>query len=273
MSNLNPVLLTSKEVYLNEVSAPVVVFDSNQTPELTLYATENTSGKLIIFVKGHENLNVNFIAQPYSNYSLLWIYDEAGESLVVENIELQAGAELKYYIAEVSQHQVKRQTEVHLIGAGANLEFKSASIATAIIEWQQHVVHHAQNTYAFVQNYGMVYENAQFLLDVKSHILKGMKRSETHQQNRIMNMNEKPRARVFPQLIIDENDVKASHAATVGQPDPNEIYYMQSRGLPYSEAIRLLSLGYIMPVLEIVKDEALFESLRVLFEEKVLAHA
>ena len=273
MSKLKPVLIDSTEVFLDTIKDQVLVFNSDLTPSLKLIASQNTEGKLIIFIKGNQNLDLNFEAQPHSNYSILWIYDETKESRVQETIEVQEGADLKYYVAEISQHDVLRNTEVKLTGRHANFELRTASIATAIIEWKQHVVHEATNTIAFVQNYGMVYQKAQFLLDVKSHIIKGMKRSETHQQNRIMNMNDNPRARVFPQLIIDENDVKASHAATVGQPDPNEIYYMQSRGLPYGDVIRILSMGYILPVLEIVKDEELYDALRSLFEEKVLVHA
>lgn len=272
MSNLNPRLITADTLYTEQLTDRIIQLDTDLQQELNVHLSENTQGHLIVFVKGNHNITLNVIAQPYSSYSILWIYDESHEYKVNERVELTEGSSLEYYIAELSHQNVTRKTEVKLTGRHSTFNLRSASVVSGIIEWNQQIVHHATNTYAAVQNYGMVYSNGQYLLDVQSHILKGMKKSETHQQNRIMNMDDKPRARVFPQLIIDENDVKASHAATVGQPDPNEIYYMKSRGLPHHQVIRLLSLGYVMPVLEIVKDEKLHEELTKLFESKVLIH-
>ncbi len=272
MSKLEPVLIETNKLETRDLKDYMVVVDTDRFQDLHLTISENDSGQLIVFVKGNHDFNLYIAAKPHSNYSILWIYDETHEYKVNESIELFEGAHLLYYIAELSHQNVIRKSAVKLTGRHSNFHLRSASVVSGIVDWNQQIIHHAPHTYAHVQNYGMVYSGAQYLLDVQSHILKGMKKSETHQQNRIMNMDDKPRARVFPQLIIDENDVKASHAATVGQPDPNEIYYLQSRGLDIKTVIRLLSLGYVMPVLEHIKDEAIFNSLAELFESKVLIH-
>ena len=56
-------------------------------------------------------------------------------------------------------------------------------------------------------------------------------------------------------LLIDNNDVNASHAAAVGKVDDNQIFYLSSRGISESNAKKMIALGYLTPVLEYINDE------------------
>ena len=76
-----------------------------------------------------------------------------------------------------------------------------------------------------------------------------------------------------PLLLIDENDVKASHATTLGQPDENQLYYLQTRGLSRKQALGLLTVGYIMPITELFEDETINQKLKNEIEMKVGLHA
>ena len=83
-------------------------------------------------------------------------------------------------------------------------------------------------------------------------------------------MDEQVRARVFPKLVIDENDVEASHAASVGQPDPEAIYYMRSRGLSLKETLQQMTLGYLLPIVDVIEDEEVKEQLAQNIYSKVM---
>ena len=63
-------------------------------------------------------------------------------------------------------------------------------------------------------------------------------------------MSDRHSSEVVPILYIDENDVKASHAMTLGQPDADQLYYLQTRGLNLEQALGLMSIGYFLPVIE-----------------------
>ena len=84
-----------------------------------------------------------------------------------------------------------------------------------------------------------------------------------------MTLGKDHKAKVIPLLLIDENDVKASHAQTIGQPDEDQLYYLQSRGLTNRQAMGLLSIGYLLPVLERIRDEDLKKELQQTMESKV----
>ena len=79
--------------------------------------------------------------------------------------------------------------------------------------------------------------------------------------------------RFLPVLLIDENEVKASHATTLGQPDENQLYYLQTRGLSRSQALGLLTLGYLLPISELFDNEEIKEKLKNEIEKKVGLHA
>ena len=71
------------------------------------------------------------------------------------------------------------------------------------------------------------------------------------------------------ELLIDENDVQASHATTLGRVDEDQLYYMQSRGLTQKQCTSLISTGYLMPVTRFIEDETLKTKLQEEMERKI----
>ena len=73
-------------------------------------------------------------------------------------------------------------------------------------------------------------------------------------------LSDKARSYANQILLIDENDVTAGHAASIGQVDPEDMYYLMSRGLDKATAERLVVRGFLgsviveIPVKE-VRDE------------------
>lgn len=87
-------------------------------------------------------------------------------------------------------------------------------------------------------------------------------RTDAYQTNRNLLLSPEARADSLPNLEIQADDVRCSHAATVGQLDDEEIFYLLSRGIPRPEALRLVIFGFfgevldqLPPELEPVRDE------------------
>jgi Fe-S cluster assembly scaffold protein SufB len=70
-------------------------------------------------------------------------------------------------------------------------------------------------------------------------------------------------------LIIDNNEVQASHAESTGQMDDDHLYYLQSRGLSVDQAIRLMVKGYLSSVTDSINDEALKTLILEQIDQKV----
>ena len=65
-----------------------------------------------------------------------------------------------------------------------------------------------------------------------------------------------------PNLEILADDVKASHGATVGQLDENELFYLQSRGLPKKEAHKLLVQAFAETIFKNISLKSLLKKLK-----------
>ena len=69
-----------------------------------------------------------------------------------------------------------------------------------------------------------------------------------------------------PILKIDENDIEASHAAVVGKINDEHIFYLTSRGLSEEEAKRLITLGYLKPIMTGFADDEMKNEIEALIE-------
>ena len=69
------------------------------------------------------------------------------------------------------------------------------------------------------------------------------------QTNRTLTLSEGAWAQSVPNLEIETNDVSCSHASTVGPIDPEQRFYLESRGIPTARAERLIVLGFFDEVL------------------------
>jgi Fe-S cluster assembly protein SufD len=88
--------------------------------------------------------------------------------------------------------------------------------------------------------------------------------TDARQQSRNLLLSESARVDTKPQLEIYADDVKCSHGATVGQLDPEELFYLQSRGLNDDDARNLLTYGFAADVLNRIPVASLRRALRQL---------
>ena len=104
---------------------------------------------------------------------------------------------------------------------------------------------------------GAVDDHARSVYSGMIHIGKDARGTVAHQTNRNLLLSPDSSAESVPNLEIENNDVKCSHASAVGPIDEEHRYYLESRGVPPSEAERLIVLGFFADLLNRVPDEAL----------------
>lgn len=103
-------------------------------------------------------------------------------------------------------------------------------------------------------------------------IRKGARNSDAYQKNQNLALSSQARALPNPQLEIENNDVRCTHGATVGQLDAESLFYLQSRGIPREEARRLVVFGFFNHVLERVRWSGMGERLGEAIQEKMEEH-
>lgn len=131
----------------------------------------------------------------------------------------------------------------------------------------QHLVN---NTKSNIENYGICLEDGYYEMEASGQIMKRAKGSKSHQSTRVLTLGSKEHVKVTPLLLIDENDVEASHACSIGEMNEDHLYYLETRGLNKQQALGLLTLSYILPILKLVEDnEEVKQAFRDEIENKV----
>jgi Fe-S cluster assembly protein SufD len=100
---------------------------------------------------------------------------------------------------------------------------------------------------------------------------KGARGSNAMQTNRNLVLHEGAHADSVPNLEIEDNDVRCSHASAVGPIAEDQRFYLESRGVPTEMADRLIGLGFLDEVLEHLPFPAVAGTLRGLLASKLQA--
>jgi Fe-S cluster assembly protein SufD len=101
------------------------------------------------------------------------------------------------------------------------------------------------------------------------HIVPGAQESHTYLQTHSMLLSPKAKGDAIPSLIVETDNVSASHGGTVGELDETQIFYMTTRGLSRRQAVRVLVEGYFEEVVHRLEDEALEALVRRRVAEKL----
>lgn len=142
---------------------------------------------------------------------------------------------------DINLNEENATCEWHLASLSSNNDNKEIAVS---------IYHNHPMTFGRIDNYGVCKDNGRLVFSGISHIIKGSHASKSHQNAKIVVFDESCIAKAKPILKIDENDIEASHAATVGKVSDEHIFYLTSRGLNKEEAKMLITLGYLKPILK-----------------------
>ena len=117
--------------------------------------------------------------------------------------------------------------------------------------------HYSKNTKSLLDTYAIAKHQSHLTLNNNAYIKNGMKNSDARQMTRGLNLSKKASVKAQPNLLIDEYDVVASHSASIGSIDKEELFYLMSRGLTETQAQEMVILGFIEPILGNIKSEEL----------------
>ncbi|MDQ1395971.1 MAG: Fe-S cluster assembly protein SufD [Acidimicrobiaceae bacterium] len=109
---------------------------------------------------------------------------------------------------------------------------------------------------------GAVAGNAHAVYSGLIRVEKGARGTNAFQTNRNLVLADGARADSVPNLEIEENEVRCSHASAVGPIDLEQRYYLESRGIPTEVASRLIVVGFLAEVLERLPVVGLRQHLR-----------
>lgn len=162
---------------------------------------------------------------------------------------LTPGAELEY-VAMVGLMQRQKRV-IFQLQDGARLQVATLvwGRGTDHLQVDYTIAHQGKATTAMTLVKGVLDDSARADISGLIKIAREGNLTESFLEQRALLVSDGARANLTPQLEIEANDVRASHAATVGQLDETQMFYCQSRGLPRPAAKALMVQAFVGEIL------------------------
>lgn len=232
-----------------------LLLNTSDKNEVNIFIEDEINVKIL--EKNIASCTLNYYLKPYSTlkHNLISL-DKNQDS--IRNIYVEKGAFWHAIYVELSQNNLNDKILCILKDEYAKGEILLSTLCKNDNKkvFDVNFLHEAKKTSSNMNNYGVVQDNASLYFVGIGHIKNGSKVSTAHQNARIMVFDKKCKAAASPILKIDENDVEASHSASVGKVNEEHLFYLMSRGINENDAKRLITLGYLNPVLPFIFDEA-----------------
>ncbi|MBI2889837.1 MAG: Fe-S cluster assembly protein SufD [Nitrospirae bacterium] len=164
-----------------------------------------------------------------------------------ERARVGASASLTWIVLHLGTLARKTFLETSLEGAGAEARMVGLSLLDGVR--QSDVVstfhHGAPRTRGDIVFGGVSRDRGRSVYRGRIVVPRHARGTDSHLTHRVLLMSPDARAESIPILEIEANDVKCKHAASQGAIDPDQLFYLMSRGLPRVEAERTLALAFV----------------------------
>ncbi len=234
------------------------------------------------------DLRVSSFEKPYFTNAVTEI--AAGEGAVIDYAKVQMESESAFHVATIQAHQarsssvttrsialggalVREDVNIVLDGEGA----ESRLHGLYVLGGRQHVdnhttIDHARPHCGSREVYkGVLDGHSTGVFNGKIIVRKDAQKTDSKQSNKNLLLSEDAVINTKPQLEIYADDVKCTHGATIGQVDPEAVFYLRSRGIGLEEARSLLVRAFAGDVINQVKFEPLGQKLHEALQAR-LAH-
>jgi len=253
-AEMNSRSLFSQTLVVAEESSSVTILEAIESGDGEAAASESVEGdryfsNLVEIVAG-ENSNVQFgslqnLDTDTYTYSLKRAVTDTYAT--VDWIESNFGSKL-----------TRSDVETELNGDGSESQIVGTFFGTddQHFDINARVWHQAEQTTADLVTRGVLDDVARSVYEGVQDVGEDAWNTSSYQRENTLMLSDDAEADASPKLIIHNHDTEASHSATVGQVDAEDLFYLESRSIDSRTARNMLVEGFFVPVLEeIAVDE------------------
>jgi Fe-S cluster assembly protein SufD len=260
-TEMNGQSLFNYTLVVTEESSSVTILERQSTGEADIGEDRYYSG--IVEVVAGENSHVQYgnlqnLDEETYNYSFK--RGEAGTYATVNFVDGNIGSRLTK--TEVSTELTGESSESQIVGAFFGHDEQHFDLDSKV--W-----HHAAHTTADLVMRGVVDDTARSVYEGVQDVGSEAWDTNSYQRENTLMLSDESEADAAPKLIINNHDTEASHSATVGQVDEEDLFYMTSRGVDQDDATDMLVEGFFVPVLEEIEVEELREDILALIRQRL----
>ncbi|USS88526.1 Fe-S cluster assembly protein SufD [Fructilactobacillus hinvesii] len=253
-----------------DLASRLIVYVENQAQVTILSQLRSTE-----IAQGKSSLVMEVVAEPGAEVNLITV-DEIGPQLqgsIFRKATVRQGAQVNWYNAELNQGNQLIDLQSQLVGTGA----QSLTNVIALTSDKQiqglntKILNQAPHTVGNILQRGVILDRSRLVFNGIGEIKQGAVGSDAQQESRVLMLSKYARGDANPLLLIDESDVTAGHAASVGRVDADQLYYLMSRGIDKKTAQRLVIRGFLGPVVVKIPTKEVQQEVINLIEKKLVA--
>jgi Fe-S cluster assembly scaffold protein SufB len=223
---------------------------------------------------------LEFVVPKGKSYKVFeFLESNAESSLLMRSIRVEEGAKLEYFVYQnqALNHEFVLRHFVDLApSAKANMRFfhkgsqrgqhrvaaRIAKDAEFLLEGATHLEasqhidvwaemqHEGATSLSQTTVWNVLLDQSSAVFNGMIRILKNCPQTKAYQSNKTLLLSEKARVSTIPKLEISTDDVKCSHGASVSTLDPDQLFYLRSRGISRESAQDMLVEAFTMPILQ-----------------------
>ncbi len=255
--------------------------NSARAAHTVIEAKPNSNGTVIINSSGDALLseNVEISVGDGARLTVVSVQEWANDGihLATHFAKLGKDAYLKHVVVSLSGTVVRVNTNGHLAGEGSDIELLGVYFADAgqHLEQQVFVNHDAPHTKSRVSYRGALQgEDARAVWVGDVLIRPTAPGTDSYEENRNLLLTEGTRADSVPNLEIETGEIAgAGHASASGRFDDEQLFYLQSRGIPEDEARRLVVRAFLSAIVQRIGVPAVQERLELAIEAELSDNA
>ena len=217
---------------------------SAQAGVVEIQATDATAGDDAALVVPVTELHAGDDAQlAYANLQVL---GHGATCIGHQTSRVGRDASLRSLTVGLGGAYARVRTDSDLLAQGGRTTLLAAYLGTGeqVHDFRTLQDHHAPRTESELLFTGAVADISRSVYSGLIRIRRGARRADARQTNNNLVLSEGAHADSVPNLDIDENDVRCSHASTVGPIDEEQRYYLESRGVEPAAAEQLIVRGF-----------------------------
>jgi len=219
------------------------------------------------------NAIVEVVVKPGATVNVASIHGLGADmtDLTYRRANVENDATVNFIVGELGAGNGMSDTTAILKGNASQSDTKVICVGTneQKLSLTTRTVHFGKASNSDMITRAVMRDGSTAIINGITKIEKGATGANGQQTEKVLMLSPKARGDANPILLIDEDDVKAGHAASVGQVNAEQIFYMMSRGITREEATRLIIYGFLAPVVSEVPNTAGLDALQKLIERKL----
>lgn len=238
---------------------------------------ENTTLNLTLIIQGNNfkyaNTFLKLIGRKNSKINLTTVnlLPNKGENLLNISTDLYENSNYNYYSIEfgASVNLVSLRTNLLENNVNANMIPVYFSDSNKKMDLEYTLKFYGKNCNGIIDARGVTKDTSRKVFRGNLIFEKGSTKSNGSEQEFSIILSKTCNAQSIPTLFCKEDDVIGAHAANIGKINEDKLYYLMSRGLSEKASKKLVVLSSISPVLEVLNDENLIESIEKEIDDRI----